>query len=80
MEGQSTDALFTRGCSQERNKSNFSSGRSNSKGRYKYPGKCVRLCWRCGKQGHYKKQCRSKVDVKKGSEESHSTKENTSKE
>jgi hypothetical protein len=28
MEGQSTDALFARGCSQERNRSKFSSGRS----------------------------------------------------
>jgi hypothetical protein len=30
MEGHSTDALFARGRSQERNKSNFSSGRSKS--------------------------------------------------
>jgi hypothetical protein len=36
--------------------------------------------WRCGKEGHYKKQCRSKVEKKKGSEESSSTEENTSKE
>jgi hypothetical protein len=35
MEGQSTDALFARGCSQERNRYNFSSGRSKSKGRSK---------------------------------------------
>ena len=39
-----------------------------------------RVCWRCGKEGHYKKQCRSKVEKKKGSEESSSTEENTSKE
>jgi hypothetical protein len=80
MEGHSTNALFARGRSQERNKSNFSSGRSKSKGRYKSPGKFGRVCWRCGKEGHYKKQCRSKVEKKKGSEESSSTKENTSKE
>jgi hypothetical protein len=61
-------------------KSNFSSGRSKSKGRSKSPGKFVRVCWRCGKEGHYKKQCRSKVEKKKGSEESSSTKEKTSKE
>jgi hypothetical protein len=49
MEGQSIDALFARGRSQERNISNFSSGRSKSKGRYKSPGKFVKVCWRCGK-------------------------------
>jgi hypothetical protein len=67
MEGHSIDALFARECSQERNRSNFSSGRSNSKGRSKSPKKFVRVCWRCGKEGHYKKQCRSKVEKKKGS-------------
>jgi hypothetical protein len=61
MEGQSIDALFARGRSQERNKSNFLSGISKSKGRSKSPGKFVRVCWRCGKEGHYKKQCSSKV-------------------
>jgi hypothetical protein len=80
MEGHSTDALFARGRSQERNRSNFSSGRSKSKGRSKSPGKFGRVCWRCGKEGHYKKQCRSKVEKKKGSEESSSTEEKTSKE
>jgi hypothetical protein len=80
MEGQSTDTLFARGRSQKRNRSNFSSGRSKSKGRSKSLGKFVRVCWRCGKEGHNKKQCRSKVEKKKGSKESHSTEENTSKE
>jgi hypothetical protein len=80
MEGQSTDALFARGCSQERNRSKSSSGRSKSKGRSKSPRKFVKVCWRCGKEGHYKKQCRSKVEKKKGSEEAPSTEENTSKE
>jgi hypothetical protein len=65
MEGHSTDTLFARGRSQERNKSNFSSGRSKSKGRSKSPGKFGRVCWRCGKEGHYKKQCRSKVEKKR---------------
>ena len=55
MEGHSIDTLFARGCSQEINRSSFSSGRSNSKGRYKSPRKFVRVCWRCGKEGHYKK-------------------------
>jgi hypothetical protein len=49
MEGHSTNALFARGRSQERNRSNFSSGRSKYKGRSKSPGKFVRVCWRCGK-------------------------------
>jgi hypothetical protein len=80
MEGHSTYTLFARGRSQERNKSNFSSGRSKSKGRSKSLEKFGRVCWRCGKEGHYKKQCRSKVEKKKGSEESSSTEENTSKE
>jgi len=73
MEGQSTDTLFARGQSQERNISNFSSGISKYKGRSKSPRQFVRICCRCGKEGHYKKQCRSKVEKKKGSEESHST-------
>jgi hypothetical protein len=44
------------------------------------PKKFVKVCWRCGKEGHYKNQCRSKVEKNKGSEESPYTKENTSKE
>ena len=78
MTGVQTCALPI--CSQERNRSNFSSGRSKSKGRSKSIGKFGRVCWRCGKEGHYKKQCRSKFEKKKGSEESSSTEENTSKE
>jgi hypothetical protein len=40
---------------------------SKSKGRSKSPGKFVKVCWRCGKEEHYKKQCRYKVEKKKGS-------------
>jgi hypothetical protein len=65
MEGQSTYTLFSRGCSQKRNRSKFSSGRSKSKGRYKSLRNFVKVCWRCGKERHYKKQCRSKVEKKK---------------
>jgi hypothetical protein len=68
MEGHNTDALFVRGHSQERNRSNFLSGRSKSKGRSKSPRNFVRVCWRCGKEGNCKNQCRSKVEKKKGSE------------
>jgi hypothetical protein len=77
MEGHSTDALFLRGGSQERNRSKFSSGRSKSKGRSKSPENFVKVCWRCGKEGHYKKMCRSKVEKNKGFEESPSIEENT---
>ena len=70
MEGHRTDTLFARGRSQERNKSNFSSGISKSKGRYKSPGKFVKVCWRCGKKGYYKNKCRSKsVERGKGSKD-----------
>jgi len=55
MEGQSTDALFARGRSQERNRSKSLSGRSKSKGISKCPIRFVKVCWRCGKEGHYKK-------------------------
>ena len=51
MEGQSTDALFARGRSQERNRSKFLSGRYKSMGRSKYPRKFVKVCWRCGNKG-----------------------------
>jgi hypothetical protein len=52
MEGQRTYALFTRGHSQEINRSTSSSGRSKSKGLSKYPEKFVKVCWTCGKEGH----------------------------
>jgi hypothetical protein len=68
MEGQIKDALFSRGHSQERNRSKSSSGRSKSKGRSKSPRNFVKVLWRCGKEGHYKKQCRSKVEKNNGSE------------
>jgi hypothetical protein len=74
MEGQSIYALFARGRSQERNRSKYSSEISKSKGRYKSPVKFVKVCWRCGKEGNYKKQCRSKFEKKKGFEEYPSTK------
>jgi len=42
MEGWSTDSLFAKGRSEEKNISNSSSGRYNSRGRSKYPEKIVR--------------------------------------
>ena len=79
MEGQSTYALFARGHSQERNRSKSSSGRSKYKGKQKYFRKFVKVCWRCGKEGHYKKQCRSKsIERGKGFEDAPSIEEKTS--
>jgi hypothetical protein len=43
MEGQRTDALFARGCSQEINRSKSSSGRSKYKGISKSPVKFVKV-------------------------------------
>jgi hypothetical protein len=63
MEGQSTDALFAMGCCRERNISYSSSGISKS------PGKVVKICWRCGKEGKFKKKCRFKsIERVNGSE------------
>jgi hypothetical protein len=45
MEGQNTNTLFARGCSQERNRTKFSSRRSKSKGRSKSIEKFVKVCW-----------------------------------
>jgi hypothetical protein len=81
MEGQSTNALFVRGHSQERNRYKSSSGRFKSKGRSKFSGNFVKVCWRCGKDGHYKKQCIYKiVERGKGSEDAPSRKEKISTE
>ena len=72
MEGQNGDALSVRGRSQNRNKNKVSSGRSKS------PGKFVKVCWKCGKEGHYKKECRSKAPEKgKGSDEAPSAEAKT---
>jgi hypothetical protein len=60
MDGHSTDALFVRGCTQERNHGKPSGRRSKSTGRSKSPGKSLRKCWKCGKTRHYKKDCKSK--------------------
>jgi hypothetical protein len=43
--------------------------------------KFVKVCWRCGKEGNFKKQCRSKsIEKVKGYEGAPSTEEKTSKE
>jgi hypothetical protein len=67
MDGHSTDALFVRGHTQDRNPGKTSGWRSKSTGRSKCPGKSLRKCSKCGKTGNYKKDCKSKkVEKPKG--------------
>ena len=74
MEGQNGDALSVRGRSQNRKKNKVSSGRFKSRGRFKFPGKFVKVCWKCEKEGHYKNECRSKsLEKGKGSDDAPST-------
>ena len=65
MDNQNGDALFVRGRSQNRNKNKSSSGRSKSRGRSKSPGKPTKVvCWKCRKEGHFKRDCKSKAPEK----------------
>ena len=65
MERQNSDALSVRGRSQNRNKNKSLSGRSKSRGRSKSPGKPINVvCWKFGKEGHYKRHCKSKAPDK----------------
>jgi hypothetical protein len=79
MDGHSTDALFIRGRTQDRNPGKSSGGgRPKSTGRCKSLGKSLRKYWKCGKKAHYKKDCKSKkVDKPKGSDGTFSPKEKT---
>eukprot|EP00253_Pinus_taeda_P022966 PITA_22966 len=79
MDNQNGDALSVRERSQNRNKNNSSSGRSKSRGRYKSPRKPTKVvCWKCGKEGHFRRECKSKApDKGKGSDDAASTEAKT---
>eukprot|EP00253_Pinus_taeda_P028557 PITA_28557 len=71
MDNQNGDALSVRGRSQNRKQNKSSSGRSKSRGRSKSPGKPTKVvCWKCGKEGHFRRECKSKApDKGKGSDD-----------
>ena len=60
MESQNADALSVRsGRPKERRR--YIGGRSKSRGRSKSPGYPLKPgCWKCGKPGHFKRNCRSR--------------------
>ena len=58
MESQNADVLSVRsGRPKERRR--YTGGRSKSRGRSKSPGDPLKTgCWKCGKPGHFKRNCR----------------------
>eukprot|EP00253_Pinus_taeda_P013306 PITA_13306 len=73
MDNQNGDALSVRGRSHNRNKNKSSSGRSKSP---RKPTKVV--CWKCGKEGHFRRECKSKApDKGKGSDDAPSAEAKT---
>eukprot|EP00253_Pinus_taeda_P021493 PITA_21493 len=79
MDNQNGDALFVRGRSQNRNTNKSSSWRSKSRGRSKSPGKPTKVvCWKCEKEGHLRRECKSKaLDKGKGSDDAPSAEAKT---
>eukprot|EP00253_Pinus_taeda_P034797 PITA_34797 len=78
MEGQNGDSLSVQALSQNINKNNSSCGISKSRGRFKSPGKPLKVCWKCGKEGNFKRDYKSKAPKKgKGFGDAPSTKVKT---
>ena len=71
--------MSVRGWSQNRNKNKSSSGRSKSRGRSKSPRKPIKVvCWKCEKEGHFRRDCKSKApDKGKGSDDAPSAEAKT---
>jgi hypothetical protein len=61
MEGSTKDSLAVRGESNDKDKGKFSGRNSKSKGRSKSIVQLKIRCWKCGKVGNYKRDCKSKV-------------------
>jgi hypothetical protein len=61
MEGSTKDALVVRGRPVDRDKGKLSNRNSKSKGRSKSHVQSTRRCWKCGKFGHYKRDCKLKA-------------------
>ena len=81
MESQNADALSVRsGRPKERRR--YIGGRSKSRGRSKSPGDPLKTgCWKCGKPGHFKRNCRAKsVERGKGLEDTSSIEKKPSSE
>lgn len=75
MEGSTKDDLMVIGWLVGRGKRNSSRQRSKSKGRSKSLRQSTRKCWKCGKVGNLKKDCKSKIaDKRQGSKKNQSTK------
>jgi hypothetical protein len=61
MEGSTKDALVVRGRPIDKDKFKFSGRNSKSKGRFKSLVHSTKICWKCGKDGHLKNDCKSKA-------------------
>ena len=68
MESQNVGALSVR-SGRPKESRRYTGGRSKYRGRSKSPGDPLKTgCWKCGKPGHFKRNCRAKsVERGKGS-------------